>query len=436
MATTKYSHAFLVGSFNGNITPQDLNTDIWKRQTLTEEEYTCLLSDYYQSLIDSMVESEKQSRPAFLQSVCHYSVNIDIECKNPFQICLTKGQAEIPYDYTISLCALHLYFFPLDIVLVVLEIDDSGIDLNLMTLGHHSLINLKISSSGNEELTKKMKPLLDILDDHDLKYLVKGGNNMKIFQIIEIDAEAPSDSMLFEIGTFIPIGAVKGKDTYTPSKTYFDKIMRDNTISVFYNWKALALVDSFTVLGINGYNTWTWNNLYFPLVYLRCVFEKTFCFSRNSAYRLDKAVKNISQEISDMEKYYFYNNISYNFLPELLYDFMVKGIGLIEEREEISKQIKEKAKEEEKIRKEQEEENKRILKEQEDIHRKVEERNREIITLGLSVFAIFSVAWDFCSIFKDAFIDPGNQWPAKIIFSLSLAAIPIIAYILKKKINE
>ena len=105
------------------------------------------------------------------------------------------------------------------------------------------------------------------------------------------------------------------------------------------NNEEYTLVDSFTVLGVDGYNKWTWENLYFPLIYIRCIYEKTFCFSRNSAYRLGKAVDNLSKEIADMEKYYFYNNISYNFLPEMLYNFIVRGIGLKEEREEISKQI-------------------------------------------------------------------------------------------------
>lgn len=284
---------------------------------------------------------------------------------------------------------------------MVLEIDDRGVDLNLMTLGHSSLINLKFAPTGNDELKEKMKPLLDLTPQHDFKSLVKDGNNLKIFQIVEVDAETPEDNLLFEIGTFIPVGAVGGKDGFSPSKEYFDTIIKNNSISVFYNWKALALVDSFTVLGVDNYNKWTWENLYFPLIYLRCIFEKTFCFSRNSAYRLDKSVKNISREITDMEKYYFYNNISYNFLPELLYDSMVKGIGLKEEREEISNQIKEQVKEK-------------------------EDHRQQRITIYLGAFAIFSVAWDLCSMFMKGFTDQDAVLPARLAFTFSIIAIIIL----------
>lgn len=397
----KYSHAFLVGSFNSNISPQDLDTNIWKSHILNSKDYSDLLSDYYQSLVDSMAEAEKQKRPEFLQSVCHYVNEIDPEGKQQFVISLTKGRDEIPYDYKISLCKLHLYFFPNEIVLMVMEIDDKGVDVNLMTLGHSSLINLKFAPTGNDELKEKMKPLLDICSGDGLKSLVKDGNNLKIYQIVEVEADAPADNLLFEIGTFIPEGAVGGKNGYSPSKTYFDSIIKENSISVFYNWKALALVDSFTVLGVDNYNKWTWENLYFPLIYLRCIFEKTFCFSRNSSYRLDKSIKNISQEITDMEKYYFYNNISYNFLPELLYDFMVKGIGLKEEREEISKQIKEQVKEK-------------------------EDNRQQRITIYLGAFAIFSVAWDLCSMFMKGFTDQDATLPARLAFIFSIVAIIIL----------
>lgn len=408
MTKAKYSHAFLTGSLNADIQPQDLDQKIWKRQILNLKDYNDLLSDYYQSFIDSMLEAEIQHRPDFLESVCHYSVEIDTKCNHRFDINLTKGKAEVPFKYSISLCKLHLFFFPNGIVLMVIEIDDGEVDINLMTLGHGLLINLKFVETGNEELIEKMKPLLELTKDNNLRNLVKDGNNLKIFQVVEVEEEDLKDNLLYEIGTFIPLGAVGGKDGYSPSITYFNKTINDNCISVFNNWKALALVDSFTVIGSN-YNKWTWENLYFPLLYLRCIFEKTFCFSRNSTYRLDKSVKNISQEITDMEKYYFYDNISYNFLPELLYDSMVKGIGLKDEREDISKQIKEQLKEKE------------------------EKRNARLLA-WVSVFAVFSIAWDFCSIIGVSFGKDGHYQVFVLgVLCLSVFVIALLLFLIFKK---
>ena len=60
MAITNYSHAFLVGSFNGELQPNQLSPDNWKISKLSQDEYRDRISDYYQSLIDSMVEAEGQ----------------------------------------------------------------------------------------------------------------------------------------------------------------------------------------------------------------------------------------------------------------------------------------------------------------------------------------------------------------------------------------
>lgn len=410
MATTKYSHAFLVGSLNVDaLQPDNLDLNLWKRQILSTVEYEKLKSDYYKGLVDSMVEAEGQTRPNLLDAVQHFSISMDTECKSPMKICLTKGLKKIPYDYSLCLCQLHLYFFPHDVVLVSIEIDDTGTDLDLMTLGHGSLINLQFNDTGNEDFLEKVKPLTNLLKDNDLKHLVKDGNNLKILQIVEVEAERPDDKLLYEIGAFLPVGAVGGNGPLSPSDAYFSSIMSENSVSAFFNWKALALVDSFTVLGVNGFNTWTWLHHYYPLIYLRCIFEKTFCFSRNSAYRLGCGAKDLSLQIADMEKYYFYDNISYNFLPTMLHAAMSKGLGLKEEREEISKQIKERAKEE-------------------------DEKRQNRITLGLSAFAIFSVAWDLCSIYMKAFTGDDNRTPAIFLFFVSFIAIIVLAiYIYRKK---
>lgn len=121
--------------------------------------------------------------------------------------------------------------------------------------------------------------------------------------------------------------------------------MNENSIHAFKNWKGLALMDTFTILGVeNSFNEDYANFLYFPLIYLRCIFEKSFCFSRNSAYRRGEKSEDIVKEIADMERYYFYDNISYNFLPNMLYKVMSKGLCIKEERQELSLQVKERAK--------------------------------------------------------------------------------------------
>ena len=100
--------------------------------------------------------------------------------------------------------------------------------------------------------------------------------------------------------------------------------------------------------------------------------------ARNNAYREDNAdLEHLPWEIEQMEKYYFYENISYNFQPNLIYKAMAKGLGIKEEREELSKQIKESAKKEAEEKKEK------------------ESRKFDHILSYAAIFAVFSIIWDF-----------------------------------------
>lgn len=433
MATTKYSHAFLVGSFNGGLKPEQLDTNVWKLVKLSEGEYEDRISDYYQSLIDSMVEAEtgKQQRPPFLNDVHHYVHQFkttDNEGKEKegkrIILGLTKGKDKINFDYSFDLCNLHLYFFPLNIVLVAIEIDDSGCDLDDLTAAHHSLINWNYNDFSNEKINDALQPLRVLLENEDLNKLVTDGNNLKIYQIVQTEDAEPKNDLLYEIATFSPIGAVNGKEKQglTPSVDYFNHIMQNNSVSAFYSWRALALVDSFTVLaGKKDFSIWPQINHYFPLIYLRCIFEKTYCFSRNNAYRMNRSATNLSEELTDIEKYYFYDNITYNFLPNMLYQAMAKGLGIKEEREELSKQIKERTKHDN------------------DKKKKQEDNRRDLITLGLSIFALFSIAWDLCQIIKDAYTGDYDHKTALVILWSSIGIILLLsAYILiiKKHANK
>ena len=409
----RYSHAYLIGRIETICSANDLDTKEWVNQKLGVTDYETWCKYYYRSHIDAMVEAEGQDRSSFLDCVKHFKHEINI-----------NGELE---DYKFNISAIHLFFFPFNITLVALEINDSGNTLNNMTWGHGKLMNWNNNYSTFPQLVKTaVSPLKGILASKDLSKLCVDGNKFKIYQVVNVERQKDADmrALLFEIGTSSPIDCVNENGTFTPSRLYYDEIMSNNLISTFDNWSALALVDSFTFLSNTDRKndvTWDdfyedWNHYYFRLIYVRCIFEKIFCFSRNNAYRSNIDNEELSDEITKMERYYFYDNISYNFQPRLLYEMMARGLGIKNEREELSKQVKEYAK---------------LTEEKE---RASEERKKEYITLALSVFAVFSVAWDLCSIIKDAFVD-GFHLTAIIIFCCSIVAVLLLAiyiFIIKK----
>ncbi|MBP5190642.1 MAG: hypothetical protein J6031_06985, partial [Bacteroidales bacterium] len=131
--------------------------------------------------------------------------------------------------------------------------------------------------------------------------------------------------------------------SFKPANDYLDSILKNNTVSAFSNWKALALNDTFTVLANdNAFAEFEPDYNYFEMLYLRCLVQEYYCFSRNNAYREGKrmSIKNADAEIDLMVKYYFYDDMSYDFLPPLMYGAMVKGLGLEGDRHELIGRVK------------------------------------------------------------------------------------------------
>lgn len=426
MTITKYSHAFLVGSFNGNVSPKILENDKqWIKEVVSlngeikryegDKGYNGLCTLYYKAHLDAMLEAKDVKRPKFLQAVHHYIHNLENKEKEGREIMLPVLKGKYPnktaFEYRFRLCKLHLYFFPLNFVLFAIEIDDSGTDLDDMTAAHSYLMGCWDSTAfDNLDLSKCMEPLTSYLSQEEPCRLTKDGNKLKIFQTIKIETNEIEDEVLYEIGTSSPIGCVKDEQRpdLKPAESYFKRIMDENTVATFDNWRGLALVDSFTMLGkADSFYENDCNYLYFPLIYLRCLFEKTFCFSRNNAYRENRAGKKLTWEIEQMEKYYFYDNISYNFQPSILYQTMAKALDIKEEREELTKQVKDS-----------------------------EEKRFDRILAGISIFAVISVIWDFCSIIKDAKgISESNPNPlyAQIFIIAGLVLICLLLYLIFRK---
>lgn len=437
MARTKYSHAFFVGCFNGELKPEQLDASNWVQEIISpngerpryeyDRGYNGLCTMYYKSHLDAMIEAEGTDRPDFLNSVHHYIHEIKDPDGKEVEITLSllKGKnRDIPYNYTFRLCRLHLHFFPCHIVLFSIEIDDTGNELDDLTAAHGYLMRWDTASFNNSQLAKLMMPLMAYLITEKASRLTKDGNKLKIFQTIEVEDSLLTKDLLYELGTSIPVGCVsKGnRPDMKPAEDYYNQLLSENIVSTFDNWKGLALVDSFTILGKeNSFNRNDCNFLYFPLIYLRCIFEKTFCFSRNNAYREDKSDDRLASDIEQMEQYYFYDNISYNFQPSLLYKIIANGLNIKEEREDLARQIKERTQ--------------KKMKDQKD---KEEKRFNQILSWA-TIFVVFSVTWDLCSMMKDAFNQCrwNQETNARSFLAIGLVIVLILLFkIFKAELND
>ena len=373
----KNSRVCLAGRLDAKngLTPEKLSSSDWKRVKMSKSDYDSMKSFYYESLVRSMAEIDGEENP----TVCRYEMNLPSACDN---LIVLKEDAGKIIKYPCAIRKVQIWFFPFDIVLFSIEIWETASSLSDLSL-MHSLWKDWFKNYGvfhTVELDNLLNPLTELSQNKNPAMITYSGTKVRQFQVIntkmskgESDETTINDELLYEIGSFSTIGIVADSDqtkSFKPSMDYYNEIIRDNTLSVYSNWKALALNDSFTILTIDDFFI---NNEFeenFNLLYMRCLFEEFYCFDRNNLYREGHAVnsKEIENEIAYMEQHYFFEDMSYNFLPPLMYRAMAKGLELQKDRDQLTQHIKQ------------------ALREAR------QERNNSAVNF-VQIFAIFSVFW-------------------------------------------
>jgi hypothetical protein len=168
------------------------------------------------------------------------------------------------------------------------------------------------------------------------------GSKFKVYSVIEL--QPPSDEypynrdhLLYEIGTSSPIGVVGNEHRLRPAESYYNELMKQK-ISAFRNYEGLALLDSFTVIGYNNYSSLrndrevyiphhTWNRVYFG-IYVYNLFVRYSLFKFNAQF-LTNPVK-YRDEFQDFLNHYNFKHISFNFLPNMIFD-QIRGAMSIDE---------------------------------------------------------------------------------------------------------
>lgn len=169
------------------------------------------------------------------------------------------------------------------------------------------------------------------------------GSKFKVYTVIDMPAPSESflynrDHLLYEIGTSSPLGVVRTDHRLSPSDSYYEELM-ENKVSAFRNYEGLALLDSFTVIGQGNYTSFSdesesyvqyhqWNRVYFG-IYIYNLFIRYSLFKYNSKYLLDPL--KYRAEFQDFINLYNFNHISFNFLPNLIFERIRNALRIEEE---------------------------------------------------------------------------------------------------------
>ena len=150
------------------------------------------------------------------------------------------------------------------------------------------------------------------------------GTKYKLFMALDIPElveKATMKSLLFDIGTLSRIGSAIGNSYDSMDKDYIKGLIKNNSISVFNNYEGLALLDTFTVVGNKildqNWKKETYSNIYYS-IYLYCLFLKYNLFKYN--FEISDLDEDRRSNFQDFLAKYYFNYISYNFLPtEIFY---------------------------------------------------------------------------------------------------------------------
>jgi hypothetical protein len=179
------------------------------------------------------------------------------------------------------------------------------------------------------------------------------GSKFKLFSAIQLDPEGSKkitaqdrQELLYDFGTVSHIGSAKGGKYFSPDPAYYATVM-ENRVAAYQNWEAICLFDSFSCIGSNflldkeGNVNLSWDQTYFR-IYLFRLFFKYNLYRYNSLVAQsdsDKLIKHRDQFDEFLNKYNI-SHISFNFLPNLIFDKTGSALDLRAELEMFRERIR------------------------------------------------------------------------------------------------
>lgn len=360
-------------------------------QQSSEEIVTNFKDYYYESFVDTVFPHFKSNDKQQLNSDFAkqtYRLSLKIDQQHPIKI----GKKEASSTYNVFFEYLDLFFFPDGVVYYCFKCDLSDFSFNDITL-----LNNHIRNADKLEDMNFLKSHLSFLkttaittNNSDAQSF---GNKLKVFSIIEHNAQLTKEEenmLLYDIGACVPIGSASGKMPYfQPSEDYFNELIENNKISVFNNWSALTLFDTFTGLFQKGalYN-FNWENGYFNLIYLQSLYVKNHLFKVNKAFYATGAKhQQLDDDLFEFNKYYNPSHISFNFLPSLIFKKIRYSLAINDELDQLKERIE------------------RGNQKRKD---KTDKMINDVLTV-IAVLAVFSALWD------------SSEWVEKLIYDAKIS---------------
>jgi len=168
------------------------------------------------------------------------------------------------------------------------------------------------------------------------------GTKFKLF--IACDFEETLDigtqnALLYDIGCIVPPGTAISNNANAPSEEYKKQLEEKFHFSAFRNWRGIALLDTFVIVGnFPEFQMKTFKESYF-LIYLHNLYVKYNLFKLNTSISDFKS--DLRPNLRDFLNVYNLSFISYNFLPTMINTKLRVAMDVENEVDALTKRIQE-----------------------------------------------------------------------------------------------
>ena len=318
---------------------------------------------------------------------------------------------------------IDLYLFPFGLGLFSIKVMLNSADLNLGDIS---------------DLTNRMRQLQSVIKLEGVEQTISSfveaeilkplnlendwyGYNPQLKSYIMIDladsiSEQEMNYLLYDIGNVSPLGSAKGDGVLSPSEYYFNEQMQNNKLSVFKNWSAIALFDTFTRISINHddlFKSWEYD---FFQIYIHTLHIKFFMYLTNTRVSdvtsITKETEEIRDDFIEFVNDYNQSHISYKFLPDLIQDKLLNALEIESEVNMMETKIA------------------RINEHAQEIR----EKRMNLVLLVITFLGVFSMIYDVSSWFVDMGVDRSIVYPRlSIVVVLTVLVLITVTFRVFKK---
>jgi hypothetical protein len=304
-----------------------------------------LRSNYYKTYLNCVFPESLYDNKEFEKCKTHSKYTVENGLIDKPCYIETKNEEQV--NFGIDYIDLHIFQYGIGVFSVKIDLGE------LSSLANYSFLSIKLKdldtvfNFGNEEIS--IGRFIDRLVFKQLKTNdgVKDLNSsLKVYMSLGIADELDAfdiDYLLYDLGNFSPLGSAKGEGIFAPSKEYYSSQMSKHKISIFNNWSALALHDSFTRVSMNFPDKYkSWEIEYFNL-YVFNLYKKFFLYNINNKLAnhslLSKETHLLRNQYVKFLSVYDHRNISYKFLPELIKNKIEAALELKDEMATVNDKL-------------------------------------------------------------------------------------------------